>query len=138
MIGQPAPDFALAANDGKTYALKDFAGRNVVLVFYPINNTPGCNKQLSALRDDQEKFDLAKAQILGINPAAVDAHQKFCTGFGFKFPILSDAELKVAKAYGAERNGMNRRTVVVVGPDGKVAFHRHGMPTDDEILEALR
>jgi peroxiredoxin Q/BCP len=138
MTGQPAPEFALVANDGKTYALKDYSGRNVVLVFYPINNTPGCNKQLSALRDDQEKFDRANAQILGVNPAGSDAHQKFCSGFGFKFPILSDPELKVAKAYGAEKRGGNRRTVVVVGPDGKVLFHRYGMPTDDEILGALK
>ena len=138
MTGQPAPDFALAANDGKTYSLGQFAGRNVVLVFYPINNTPGCNKQLSALRDDQELFDKANAQILGVNPAGTDAHQKFCDGFGFKFPILSDPELKVATAYGAQKGGGNRRTVVVVGPDGKVVFHRYGMPTDDEILGALK
>ncbi|MBI3856365.1 MAG: peroxiredoxin [Planctomycetes bacterium] len=138
MIGQPAPNFALVANDGKTYALKDLWGRNVVLVFYPINNTPGCNKQLSALRDDQEKFNRANAQVLGVNPAGVDAHQKFCDGFSFKFPILSDPELKVAKAYGAEKRGGNRRTVVVIGPEGKIVFHRYGMPTDDEILEALQ
>jgi peroxiredoxin Q/BCP len=137
MIGQPAPEFALAANDGKTYALKDLSGRSVVLIFYPINNTPGCNKQLSALRDDQKKFDRANAQILGVNPAGVDAHQAFCSDFRFKFPILSDPELSVAKAYGAEKGGGNRRTVVVIGPDSRIVFHRHGMPTDDEILEAI-
>jgi peroxiredoxin Q/BCP len=137
MIGQPAPEFALVANDGKTYALKDFSGRNVILVFYPINNTPGCNKQLAALRDDQDKFNRTNAQILGVNPAGVDAHQAFCDGFGFKFPILSDPELSVAKAYGAEREGGNRRTVVVIDPDGRVVFHRYGMPTDDEILKAI-
>jgi peroxiredoxin Q/BCP len=138
MIGQAAPEFALVANDGKIYALKDYSGRNVVLVFYPMNNTPGCNKQLSALRDDQDKFDRANVQIFGVNPAPTDAHQKFCNGFGFRFPILSDPELKVAKAYGAEKGGGNRRTVVVVGPDGNVLFHRYGMPTDDDILDALK
>jgi peroxiredoxin Q/BCP len=138
VIGKPAPGFALSAGDGKTYRLEDCAGKPVVLVFYPMDNTPGCNKQLSALRDDQDKFDRAGAVLFGVNPAGVDDHRKFCDGFGFRFPLLSDPEMKVARAYGAAGSSMNRRTVVVIGSDGLVKFHRHGMPTDDEILEALR
>lgn len=138
MIGKPAPGFALAASDGQTYDLKDLSGKPVVLVFYPMDNTPGCNKQLSALRDDQEKFDQVGARIFGINPGTLDSHRKFCEGFRFAFPLLSDPGLKVAEAYGAARGTFNKRTVVVIGPDGLVKFHRHGMPTDDEILEALR
>ena len=138
MIGKPAPGFALQAGDGKTYRLEDCAGKPVVLVFYPMDNTPGCNKQLSALRDDQDKFDRAGAVIFGVNPGGEASHRNFCDGFGFRFPLLSDPELRVAQAYGAARGSTNRRTVVVIGPDGLVKFHRHGMPTDDEILEALR
>jgi len=138
VIGRPAPGFALAASDGKTYDLQGLAGRAVVLVFYPMDNTPGCNKQLSALRDDRDKFDRAGVQIFGVNPGTLDSHRKFCEGFGFPFPLLSDPGLKVAEAYGAARGSYNRRTVVVIGPDGMIRFHRHGMPTDDEILEAAR
>ena len=138
MIGQPAPGFALAASDGKTYDLQALAGRPIVLVFYPMDNTPGCNKQLSALRDDKDKFDRAGALIFGVNPGTLDSHKKFCDGFGFSFPLLADPELKVAQAYGAARGTVNKRTVVVIGPDGLIKFHRHGMPTDDEILEAIR
>ncbi len=138
MIGRPAPPFSLTASDGKTYTLEGCAGKSVVLVFYPMDNTPGCNKQLSALRDDKDKFDRAGALIFGVNPAGLDSHQKFCDSFRFAFPLLSDPGLKVAEAYGAARGTYNKRTVVVIGPDGVVKFHRHGMPTDDEILEALR
>jgi peroxiredoxin Q/BCP len=138
VIGKPAPGFSLQAGDGKTYRLEDCSGKPVVLVFYPLDNTPGCNKQLSALRDDQDKFDRAGALIFGVNPGGEDSHRKFCDGFGFRFPLLSDPELRVAQAYGAARGSYNRRTVVVIGPDGLIKFYRRGMPTDDEILEALR
>jgi peroxiredoxin Q/BCP len=138
VIGKPAPGFALRAGDGTTYRLQDCAGKPVILVFYPRDNTPGCNKQLSALRNDREKFDRAGALIFGVNPAGEDSHRKFCDGFGFGFPLLSDPEMKVAQAYGAARGSANRRTVVVIGADGIVKFHRYGMPTDDEILEAIR
>ena len=137
MIGKPAPAFELAAGDGKTYRLSDCAGKSVVLVFYPMDNTPGCNKQLSALRDDKDKFDRANALIFGVNPAGRESHQKFCDGFGFGFPLLTDTDMKVAEAYGAKKGTYNKRTVVVIGPDGVVKFHRSGMPTDDEILEAI-
>ncbi len=137
MIGTPAPGFELAAGDGRTYRLSDCAGKPVVLVFYPMDNTPGCNKQLSALRDDKDRFDRAGAVIFGVNPAGQDSHRKYCDGFGFPFPLLSDPEMNVARAYGAARGTANRRTVVVIGRDGLVKFHRHGMPTDDEILEAV-
>jgi len=137
VIGTPAPGFELAAGDGRTYRLSDCAGKPVVLVFYPMDNTPGCNKQLSALRDDKDRFDRAGAVIFGVNPAGQDSHRKYCDGFGFPFPLLSDPEMNVARAYGAARGTANRRTVVVIGRDGLVKFHRHGMPTDDEILEAV-
>jgi peroxiredoxin Q/BCP len=92
---------------------------------------------LSALQDDKAKFEKANAMILGVNNNSVQAHQAYCGKRGFTFPILSDPELRMSKAYGAEKGGRIKRTVVVIGPDGKIAFHRSGMPTDDEILEAI-
>jgi len=90
------------------------------------------------LQDDKDKFDRANARIFGVNNNTVEAHQAYCAKRGFEFPLLADPDLSVAKAYGAEKGGRVARTVVVIGPDGKVMFHRSGMPTDDEILEALR
>ena len=90
------------------------------------------------MQDDKDKFDRANARIFGVNNNTVEAHQSYCGRKGFTFPLLADPDLSVAKAYGAEKGGRVARTVVVVAPDGKVVFHRSGMPTDDEILEALR
>ena len=90
------------------------------------------------MQDDKERFDRANAMVLAVNNNTVEAHQTYCRRRGFTFPLLADTDLRIAKAYGAEKGGRTARTVVVIGPDGKVAFHRHGMPTDDEILQALR
>jgi peroxiredoxin len=89
------------------------------------------------LQDDKAKFDEAGAMILAVNNNTVAAHQGYCEKSGFTFPILADADLKVAKAYGAEKGGRVKRTVVVIDPEGKIVFRRSGMPTDDEILEAV-
>ena len=76
--------------------------------------------------------------ILGVNNNTVEAHQGYCRSAGFNFPLLADVDLVTAKAYGAEKGGRVKRTVVVIDRNGKIVFHRSGMPTDDEILEALR
>lgn len=90
------------------------------------------------MQDDKDKFDRAGARIFGVNNNTVEAHQAYCSKKGFTFPLLADPDLSVARAYGAEKGGRTARTVVVIGADGKIVFHRPGMPTDDEILEALR
>lgn len=89
------------------------------------------------MQDDKARFDGANAMILGVNNNTVEAHQQYCGKKGFTFPLLADTDLQLARLYGAEKGGRIARTVVVIDPEGKVVFHRHGMPTDDEILEAL-
>ena len=90
------------------------------------------------MQDDKDKFDRVGARIFGVNNNTVEAHGAYCSRKGFAFPLLSDPDLAVARAYGAEKGGRTARTVVVIGTDGKIVFHRAGMPTDDEILEACR
>jgi len=90
------------------------------------------------LQDDKAKFDEAGALVLGVNNNTIDAHKGYCRKAGFSFPILADVDLAMAKAYGAENGGRTRRTVVVIDRDGKIVYYQPGMPTDDEILEALR
>ncbi len=90
------------------------------------------------MQDDKDKFDQAGAVVLGVNNNTVDAHQGYCKKAGFSFPILADEDLAMAKAYGAEKGGRTRRTVVVIDPTGTIIYYKSGMPTDDEILEALR
>lgn len=140
-VGSTAPDFSLKDTSGATVSLKDFAGNNnVVLVFYPKNNTPGWNRQLSSLRDDREKFKKLDTKIIGINPASVEAHDKYCNQFGFGFPILSDPDRKTALAYNAlKENGISiQRTVYILDKNGIIKFGEQGMPDDDKLLDVIR
>lgn len=90
------------------------------------------------MRDDKAKFEKSGAAIFGVNDASAATHKTYCDKFKFNFPLLVDADLAVSKAYLAEKGGGVRRTVVVVGPDGNVKYHKYGMPTDDEILAAIK
>ena len=136
--GKKAPDFSLVSSGGDTVRLADFAGKkHVVLIFYPGDDTPGCTKQLCAVRDDFAKFEAKNAAVFGVNPAGADSHVKFVRKFGFPFPLLIDEGRKAAKLYGCDNIPSVKRTVYVIDPEGIVVFATQGMPSDEEILEAI-
>jgi peroxiredoxin Q/BCP len=136
--GRMAPDFSLVSSDGDTVRLSDFKGKNyVVLVFYPGDETPGCTKQLCAVRDDYAGFKTKNARVFGVNPGNLESHKKFIKRYSFQFPLLIDTDRKVAKEYGCNGAMMVKRTVFVIDPEGKVAYAKRGMPTDKEILDAI-
>ncbi|PCC75580.1 peroxiredoxin Q/BCP [Nannocystis exedens] len=126
--GDPAPTFSLAADDGKTYALGDFAGRRVVLYFYPRDNTPGCTTEACDFRDRQPRFAASGVTVLGVSGDSLASHAKFRAKFGLNFPLLSDPGNQVAAAYGAygEKQMYGRkvqgiiRSTFVIGPDGRI------------------
>lgn len=100
-IGTPAPDFDLPAHTGEQVKLSDFRGKNLIIVFYPKDQTPGCTKQLCALRDDQEHFAKLNTAIIASNPDSAESHTRFAEKQSYAFPILVDAEKKMADAYHA-------------------------------------
>jgi thioredoxin-dependent peroxiredoxin len=139
-VGAEAPDFTLPASDGGTVRLSSFRGRrNVVLIFYPRDSTPGCTRQLCAARDDAARYEAAAAVRFGVNPGSAASHQRFAEKHGFDFPLLVDAEREVARAYGvvAAAGKKVHRTVYAIGTDGRVAFAARGYPETDEILGAV-
>ncbi len=137
--GEKAPDFALAASDGTTVRLSDFSGTAaVVLIFYPGDQTPGCTKQLCAVRDDYAAFTSQNVKVFGVNPAGVDSHEKFVKRYSFPFPLLVDAKGETAKAYGCSKGPFVTRTVYAIDKDGTIVFAKRGMPANSEILEAIR
>ncbi len=128
--GQPAPPFSLPTQTGDTpVSLSDFAGRIVVLYFYPADDTPGCTTESCAFRDLSAEFDAAGAVILGISPDDVASHGAFATKYRLPFPLLADTDHAVAETYGAwkEKNNYGRkymgieRTTFVIGKDGTIA-----------------
>ena len=110
-VGDAAPAFSLKTGDGRTATLADFKGRKVVLYFYPKDDTPGCTKEACGFRDELADFKKLGAVVLGVSGDGVDSHQKFSDKFRLTFPLLSDSEAKIAKAYGVyKQKSMYGRT----------------------------
>jgi len=136
-VGADAPDFRLSDDSGRTVTLSALRGRNVVLVFYPGDDTPGCTKQLCQLRDNWSVAAAKDVEVFGVNPQNARHHADFRRKFNFPFPLLVDERQKVAEAYHA--NGLIvKRTVYLIGRDGKIRFARRGMPSPAEVLAAAK
>lgn len=99
--GDKAPDFNLESDTGEKVALKDYQGQKVVLYFYPKDDTPGCTKQACEYTDLKRKFTAQHAVVFGVSRDAIESHKKFKKKYNINFPLLSDPDLKVHKAYGA-------------------------------------
>jgi len=148
-VGDPAPDFRLPSTEGREIALKEFRGKkNVVLYFYPKDDTPGCTKEACSFRDERPKFGKKDAVILGVSFDDLESHKKFAGKYKLPFPLLSDADKKVAEAYGVykEKSMYGRtymgieRSTFVIDKDGTIAQIYRKVKVDghsDEILEAL-
>jgi peroxiredoxin Q/BCP len=135
--GAAAPDFSLSDDSGRTVSLAQLRGRNVVLVFYPGDDTPGCTKQLCEFRDDWSAAHAQGVEVFGVNPQGSASHQKFRQKYHLPFPLLVDRGQKVAALYHA--NGIIvKRTVYLIGPDGIIRFGQRGKPAPSQILATAR
>ena len=127
-VGSPAPAFALASASGETVRLADLKGRQVVVYFYPKDDTPGCTKQACGIRDAWDAFTATGAAVLGVSPDGQASHERFRAKLELPFTLLSDPNHAVAEAYGAwgEKSMYGKkymgivRSTVVIGADGKV------------------
>ena len=99
-IGMKAPEFTLSDKDGNAVSLSDFAGKNIVLYFYPKDNTPGCTRQACAFAGAYEGFKAKDVVVIGISKDSVASHQKFAQKYDLPFILLSDPELQAIQAYG--------------------------------------
>ena len=121
-LGDLAPDFTVATTTGETVTLSALRGtKNVVLYFYPEDDTPGCTVEACAFRDDRPKYDALDTVIWGVSLDSVDAHQRFTQKFGLTFPLLADTDGKICVAYGVEvRDNWPRRVTYLIGKDGRI------------------
>lgn len=99
-IGEPAPDFALADQNGEIRTLKDFAGKKLILYFYPKDNTAGCSKQAAGYAQLAAQFEEKGARVVGISKDSVASHQRFIEKLDLPFTLLSDPERQAIEAYG--------------------------------------
>src|SRR6266487_2965029 len=124
--GDEAPAFTANANGGGKISLADFKGKNVILYFYPRDDTPGCTKEACSFRDHFARFTRKGAVVLGVSTDPVKSHDKFARKFNLPFTLLSDEERKIVQAYGVwgRKSFMGRsylgtyRVTFLIGPDG--------------------
>jgi peroxiredoxin Q/BCP len=136
-VGSVAPDFTVPDDTGQIVSLSSLQGKNVVLVFYPGDDTPGCTKQLCQMRDNWDRLKSKNVQVFGVNPQSASSHAGFRRKQKLPFPLLVDKGQRVAALYHA--NGLFvKRTVYLIGADGKIRLGRRGAPSPDEVLAALK
>lgn len=147
--GQKAPAFTLTADDGSKVRLSDYAGKPVVLYFYPKDDTPGCTKEACAFRDAQAPLKKAGAVVLGVSADDVVSHAKFRDKYKLNFPLLADTDHKVAEKYGAwrEKNMYGKismgiqRSTYLIDATGKIAQVWKRVQVDghdEQVLAALK
>lgn len=147
--GIKAPTFSLPDQNGKKVSLSDFTGKNVVLYFYPKDDTSGCTKEACQFRDAFPKFKGVEAVILGVSPDSVESHKKFEKKYNLPFTLLSDENKSVLEKYGVwkEKSMYGRkymgveRTTFIIDKDGKIRniFAKVKVPDHDkQVLQALK
>ena len=130
--GDPAPDFDALTTDGKRVSLKDYRGRQLVMYFYPMDDTPGCTKQACSLRDHNAEIAAKGASVLGVSTQGEQSHQAFTKKYKLNFPLLADTDGKVGRAYGTlgggglisklkSAAGMADRVTFVIDEKGNIA-----------------
>jgi len=136
-VGSKAPEFSLPDDTGATVTLKSLRGKNVVLVFYPGDDTPTCRKQLCEFRDRWDQAKMRNVVVYGVNPQGEASHQSFRTKYKFPFPLLVDKGQEMGALY--HTNGLIvKRTVYLVGPDGTIRYAKRGKPAPEEVLAAAK
>ena len=148
--GKKAPDFLLEGSDGKQHSLDQYAGKTVVIYFYPKDNTPGCTKEACGFRDNYKELLDMGVVLLGVSKDNITAHRKFVTNYRLPFILLSDPDFAMMQSYeafgekvmcGKKTNGTLRSTVII-GPDGIVkkqwAKIAKAEQHPDQVLEYLR
>ena len=146
--GKKAPAFSLKDQAGKAHRLADYAGRSVVLYFYPKDDTPGCTAEACAFQDSLPAFGRSKAVVLGVSVLDEKSKAKFADKYSLTFPLLADPDHAVIEKYGAwqEKSMYGRkymgvaRVTYLIAPDGKVARRWDGVKVKghaEDVLEAL-
>jgi thioredoxin-dependent peroxiredoxin len=143
-VGKPAPSFSLMSHEGKQVSLKDYAGKWVVLYFYPKDFTSGCTIEAHNFQRDIASYEKANTVILGVSVDDAASHKSFCEKEGLSFKLLADTEHKVSDAYGSvmDYNGKqySARNTFIIDPKGNIAkvYLKVSPPKhSEEVLAAL-
>jgi peroxiredoxin Q/BCP len=144
--GRPAPDFELTTDAGEAVRLADLRGKQVVLYFYPKDDTPGCTKQACGIRDSWDAFRETGAEVFGVSPDGETSHSKFKSKYGLPFTLLSDPDHELTERYGfwTQKTARGKtymgveRSTVVIDTDGTVKKVFRRVKPDDHAAQVLQ
>ncbi len=145
-IGQKAPNFEGINQDGKTIKLSDFAGENLILYFYPKDNTPGCTAEACNLNDNYSSLTKQGFEVVGVSPDSTTSHQKFITKHNLAFNLIADTEKNILKSYnawgekkmyGRTYEGVLRKTYII-DKEGKIKLIINKVDTKNHTAQILK
>jgi peroxiredoxin Q/BCP len=143
---KPAPNFTLPDQTGTDVSLSDYAGKWLIVYFYPKDDTPGCTTEACSFRDEYDYLKEKGLNVVGISKDSVKSHAKFAEKYNLKFPLLADPEHKVIEAYGSwklkkfmgrEYMGISRDTFLI-NPEGKIAKKYEGVTPKEHVGQILK
>ncbi len=142
-MGDKAPDFSLQSNTGAEFKLSDLAGKNVVIFFYPMDESPVCSREVEAFKEKYQDFKALNAEVVGVSSQSVDSHKSFASKHSLPFMLLSDKNGDVRKLYGVSSSfGVPGRVTFVINKEGVIIFvyssQIHPARHAQEALDALK
>jgi peroxiredoxin Q/BCP len=134
-VGTAAPNFTTIDDEGNRVSLSDFAGKTVVLYFYPKDDTPGCTKEAQSFRDSYDQYkDMV---VLGVSRDDRASHQKFKEKYGLPFSLLVDTDGAITKAYDVDGGGYSKRVTYIIDGEGKISYVDEKVKTDTHAQDIL-
>ncbi|NEQ79878.1 MAG: peroxiredoxin [Moorea sp. SIO2I5] len=119
-VGMDAPAFTVKDDEGNTVSLSDFAGKTVVLYFYPKDDTPGCTKEAQSFRDNYAEYQGKDMVVLGVSMDDEASHKQFKEKYGLPFTLLADTDGSITKAYDVDGGGYSKRVTYIINGEGKI------------------
>lgn len=136
-VGTPAPGFTVKDTQGNSVSLSDYAGKTVVLYFYPKDDTPGCTKEACSFRDNYTAYQGKDIAVFGVSMDDVASHQKFTDKFNLPFPLLADVDGTLTQSYGVDGGGYSKRVTYVIDGAGQIIRVYDSVKTDTHATDIL-
>ena len=136
-IGDLAPAFTAKDTNGNSVSLSDFAGKTIVLYFYPKDDTPGCTKEACSFRDSYAEYQGKDIVVLGVSADDESSHQKFTEKFNLPFPLLADVDRSIIKAYDVDGGGYAKRVTYTIAPTGTISHVYTSVKTETHASDIL-
>jgi len=137
-VGTKGPEFTVKDTNGNTVSLSDFAGKTVVMYFYPKDDTPGCTKEAQSFRDNYAEYQDKDMVVLGVSVDNEASHKAFTEKYGLPFQLLADVDRTITKAYDVESGGYSKRVTYIIDAEGKISHVDEKVKTDSHAKDILK